>query len=325
MFNTSEMLQSASHSAGQQIDNTFSGFVLDNGPGAATVGFRDLGAVRTLALVNGRRVAPPGVGGVITSLDLNLIPSVLIDRIKNLFDAASAVYGSDAIAGVSNIILRSNVEGFDFQATLAAPKQDNTTPPDVCDIFPLSNLMSIPYFGSLYRNEGSTNIGIPNWSDSTSGLSNAAFFPGFVTEVDTNGDGIIDNAIWVGNGDGFLDFNFQDPYNSLERSDYVNSRDWVSPLKGLSLYTNDDYLLQDDNDTRIFYGALYAQGDTDVFSLGDQLFEFVVAENPFNPRGTDIENGIDCYAGVGFPSGSQEVRLIVSIRGDRDTNVVDVS
>jgi hypothetical protein len=133
--------------------------------------------------------------------------------------------------------------------------------------------MSIAFFGSVYRNEGSTNIGIPNWSDSTSGLSNAAFFLGFVTEVDTNGDGIIDNAIWDGNGDGFLDFNFQDPYNSLERSDYVNSRDWVSPFKCLSLYTNGDYLLQDDNDTRIFYGALYAQRDTDVFSRGGQLFD----------------------------------------------------
>jgi iron complex outermembrane receptor protein len=82
IFDTSEILQSASHSAGQEIDNTFSGFVLDNGPGAATVGFRDLVAAHTLALVNGRRVAPPSVGGVITSLDLNLIPSVLIDRIE---------------------------------------------------------------------------------------------------------------------------------------------------------------------------------------------------------------------------------------------------
>jgi iron complex outermembrane receptor protein len=388
MFDTSEMLQSASQSAGQQIDNTFSGFVLDNGPGAATVGFRGLGAARTLVLVNGRRVAPAGVGGAPTSPDLNLIPSVLIDRIENLFDGASAVYGSDAIAGVSNIILRSNVEGFDFQATVAAPNEGgeqtilsamygmsgdnysfniaaeynerrsqtfaeseyvnectefvyegddgniytdyrgigpNTTPPDACDIFPLSNRMSIPFFGSVYRTEGSTNIGIPNWSDSTSGLGNAAFFPGFVTEVDTNGDGIIDNAIWDGNGDGFLDFNFQDPFYSLERSDYVNSRDWVSPLKRLSLYAHGDYLLQDDNDTRIFYEALYAQRDTNVFSPGGQLFEFVGAENPFNPCGTDIENGIDCRAGVGFPYGSQEVRPIVSIRGDRDTNVVDVS
>ncbi|WP_412972767.1 TonB-dependent receptor domain-containing protein [Glaciecola sp. MF2-115] len=387
MFDTSEMLQSSSQSSGQQIDNTFSGFVLDNGPGAATVGFRGLGAARTLVLINGRRVAPAGVGGAPTSPDLNLIPSVLIDRVENLFDGASTVYGSDAIAGVANVILRSNVEGFDVQATVSAPKDGgeqtilsamygvsgdnysfniaaeynerrsqtfgqsefvgectefyyegddgeiytdyrgigpNPTPPDACDIFPLSNRMSIPFHGSIYRTEGSTNIGIPNWSDSTSGLANAPFFGDMVTEVDTNGDGIIDNAIWDGNGDGLLDFNFQDPFYSLERSDYVNTRDWVSPLKRLSIYANGDYLLQDDNDTRFFYEALYAQRDSNVFSPGGQLFEFVGADNPFNPCGTDPINGIDCRAGVGFPYGPQEVRPIISIKGDRDTNVVDV-
>lgn len=387
MFDTSEMLQSTSQSSGQQIDNTFSGFVLDNGPGAATVGFRGLGAARTLVLINGRRVAPAGVGGAPTSPDLNLIPSVLIDRVENLFDGASTIYGSDAIAGVANVILRSNVEGFDFQATVSTPKDGgeqtilsamygvsgdnysfniaaeynerrsqtfaqsefvgectefvyegndgeiytdyrgigpNTTPPDACDIFPLSNRMSIPFFGSIYRTEGFTNIGIPNWSDSTSGLANAPFFGDMVTQVDTNGDGIIDNAIWDGNGDGFLDFNFQDPFYSLERSDYVNTRDWVSPLKRLSLYANGDYLLQDDNDTRIFYEAMYSQRDSNVFSPGGQLFEFVSAANPFNPCGTDPINGIDCRAGVGFPYGPQEVRPIISIKGDRDTNVVDV-
>jgi iron complex outermembrane receptor protein len=387
MFDTSEMLQSSSQSSGQQIDNTFSGFVLDNGPGAATVGFRGLGAARTLVLINGRRVAPAGVGGAPTSPDLNLIPSVLIDRVENLFDGASTVYGSDAIAGVANVILRSNVEGFDVQATISAPKDGgeqtilsamygvsgdnysfniaaeynerrsqtfaesefvgecteyyyegndgeiysdyrgigpNTTPPDACDIFPLSNRMSIPFHGSVYRTEGSTNIGIPNWSDSTAGLANAPFFGDMVTEVDTNGDGIIDNAIWDGNGDGFLDFNFQDPYYSLERSDYVNSRDWVSPLERLSIYANGDYLLQDDNDTRFFYEALYAQRDSNVFSPGGQLFPTVGAANPYNPCGTDAINGIDCRAGVGFPYGPQDVQPIISIKGDRDTNVVDV-
>jgi hypothetical protein len=195
--------------------------------------------------------------------------------------------------------------------------------------------MSIAFFGSVYRNEGSTNIGIPNWSDSTSGLSNAAFFLGFVTEVDTNGDGIIDNAIWDGNGDGFLDFNFQDPYNSLKRSDYVNSRDWVSPFKCLSLYTNGDYLLQDDNDTRIFYGALYAQRDTDVFSRGGQLFEladvgegnwtYEVSATWYNIRITDSvadsSGGFivaNCYDNIDRPDGSSA--FCGSINRDATTN-----
>ncbi|MGY8867031.1 MAG: TonB-dependent receptor, partial [Methylophagaceae bacterium] len=50
LFDAGSMLQSTSQAAGAQIDNTFGGFVLDNGPGAATIGFRGLGAERTLVL-----------------------------------------------------------------------------------------------------------------------------------------------------------------------------------------------------------------------------------------------------------------------------------
>ncbi|MCO4798905.1 MAG: TonB-dependent receptor plug domain-containing protein, partial [Colwelliaceae bacterium] len=106
LFDASEMLQSTNQAAGQQIDNSFGGFVLDNGPGSATIGFRGLGAERTLVLINGRRMAPAGVGGAPTSPDLNLIPGVMIQRVENLYDGASTVYGSDAVAGVANVILR---------------------------------------------------------------------------------------------------------------------------------------------------------------------------------------------------------------------------
>ncbi|WP_350606427.1 TonB-dependent receptor plug domain-containing protein [Pseudoalteromonas sp. MER144-MNA-CIBAN-0113] len=101
LFDAGSMLQSTSQAAGTQIDNTFGGFVLDNGPGAATIGFRGLGAERTLVLINGRRMAPAGVGGAPTSPDLNLIPGVMVERVENLFDGASTVYGSDAVATAS--------------------------------------------------------------------------------------------------------------------------------------------------------------------------------------------------------------------------------
>lgn len=124
VFDTTEILQTTTQAAGLQIDNTFSGFVLDNGPGATTVGFRGLGADRTLVLINGRRVAPSGVGGAPTSPDIGVIPSIMIQRIENLFDGASTTYGSDAIAGVANVILRNNFEGFEFQANYNQPGSD---------------------------------------------------------------------------------------------------------------------------------------------------------------------------------------------------------
>lgn len=386
LFDTNDMLQNTTQASGTQIDSTFNGFVLDNGPGAATVGFRGLGADRTLVLVNGRRVAPAGVGGAPTAPDLNLIPSILIDRIENLFDGASTVYGSDAIAGVANVILKSNVDGFEFNASGSKPGEggeqttvalmygntgDNwsftvageynnrerqtlgqsafnssceeliyegrdgeiykgrrgdgpsTTPVSNCQIFPLTNRMSIPFFGSVYRTEGFTNIGIPNWSDSTLALGNVPFFPGMAIEADSNGDGIIDTGIWDGNGDGLLDFNFGDPLYAFLNSDYRNSQDFVSPLERFSLYANGDYLFQDDNDTRFFYEGLYAKRDSSTFAGTGQIFPFVDVDNPFNPCGTDPVNGIDCRAGVGFPYGPQTVRPILNIKGDRQNNAVD--
>ena len=114
LFDTAEILQTTSQTSGVQINNSFNTFVLDNGLGAATIGYRGLGTDRTLVLVNGRRIGPAGVGGAPSAADLNLIPTVLIERIENVFDGASAVYGSDAVAGISNIILRSDVDGFEL-------------------------------------------------------------------------------------------------------------------------------------------------------------------------------------------------------------------
>lgn len=123
LFDTASIVQSSTQSSGLQIDNTFTQFVLDNGPGGANVGFRGLGADRTLVLLNGRRLAPAGVGGAPVAPDLNLIPSIMIDRVENLLDGASAVYGSDAIAGVVNVIMRSDVDGFEIEGSYSQPEQ----------------------------------------------------------------------------------------------------------------------------------------------------------------------------------------------------------
>jgi len=94
-----------------------------SGPGSATVSLRGLGPERTLLLVNGRRLSPSGVRGAPVAPDLNLIPSAMIDRIEILTDGASSIYGADAVAGVANIILRSDFEGIELRAFGTAPEQ----------------------------------------------------------------------------------------------------------------------------------------------------------------------------------------------------------
>ncbi|MBD3652632.1 TonB-dependent siderophore receptor [Kangiella sp.] len=87
------------------------------GAGAAEVSLRHMKAKRTLVLVDGIRwVNGSSASGVANSVDLNTIPISIIDRIEILEDGASSIYGSDAIAGVVNIITRKDFEGMEFNA-----------------------------------------------------------------------------------------------------------------------------------------------------------------------------------------------------------------
>jgi outer membrane cobalamin receptor len=87
--------------------------------GAAGISLRGLGADATLVLVNGRRVAISSFAQNVTTnfVDINAIPVSAIERIEVLKDGASAVYGSDAVAGVVNIVLRKDFEGFEISGS----------------------------------------------------------------------------------------------------------------------------------------------------------------------------------------------------------------
>jgi iron complex outermembrane recepter protein len=90
----------------------------------STVSLRGLTSARTLVLIDGKRAAVygGGSGGVAgSSVDINSIPIAAIERIEILKDGASAVYGSDAIAGVVNFILRKNFQGAEVTATGGTP------------------------------------------------------------------------------------------------------------------------------------------------------------------------------------------------------------
>jgi outer membrane receptor protein involved in Fe transport len=89
--------------------------VNNGGEGATRIDLRSLGAARTLVLVNGRRFVPGGTGAN-ASVDLGTIPTQAIERIEVLKDGASAAYGSDAIAGVVNIITRKDFSGTELSA-----------------------------------------------------------------------------------------------------------------------------------------------------------------------------------------------------------------
>ncbi len=100
------------------VANTGAGGGQGGGGSVALISLRGLGSARTLVLINGRRSAPISVS---SAVDISTIPVAAIERVEVLKDGASAIYGSDAVAGVVNFILRKDFQGTEVSATLGTP------------------------------------------------------------------------------------------------------------------------------------------------------------------------------------------------------------
>lgn len=120
----SAMLQTTTVASGspQVTTATSSAFVQAGGIGAETLSLRGLGANRTLVLLNGRRAGPAGVRGEVSAFDFNVLPLSVIERVEILKDGASSIYGSDAVAGVVNVITRKD-DGATADAFIGVPTQ----------------------------------------------------------------------------------------------------------------------------------------------------------------------------------------------------------
>jgi outer membrane receptor protein involved in Fe transport len=92
------------------------------GAGVLSADLRGLGAVRTLVLVDGKRFIPGDVTGLV---DLATIPDLLIQRVEVITGGASAVYGSDAIAGAVNFVLRDDFEGFELRGQYGETRRED--------------------------------------------------------------------------------------------------------------------------------------------------------------------------------------------------------
>ncbi len=105
------------NSTHEDIWSTFN--TAGNRTGASTVNLRGLGSESTLILVDGRRVGYSGILGGVT--DISTIPLSMVERIQILLDGASAVYGSDAVGGVVNIITRQDYSGVELDVNYGRP------------------------------------------------------------------------------------------------------------------------------------------------------------------------------------------------------------
>ena len=114
--NVAELMQSLPAMQGFTITATAAG---SNSGGNVGSSIHDVGTGYTLVLLNGRRLAPQGSG---SAVNLNAIQLSAIERIEILTDGASALYGSDAIAGVINFIMKKNQQGGSIEGAFNAPQ-----------------------------------------------------------------------------------------------------------------------------------------------------------------------------------------------------------
>src|SRR5580704_6667818 len=120
-----QLPQNYNNDLGQDLGNGTSG--LATAGGVATADLRGLGPARTLVLIDGRRL---GVGSPNTAItqpapDLDQIPAGLVERVEVVTGGASAAYGSDAIAGVVNFIMKKNFEGFQLDGQVGENLHEN--------------------------------------------------------------------------------------------------------------------------------------------------------------------------------------------------------
>ncbi|HEY6817039.1 MAG TPA: TonB-dependent receptor [Croceibacterium sp.] len=91
-----------------------------NTPGAATISLRGLGANRNLVLIDGRRAAPSNAAGVV---DINTIPSAAVERVEIISGGASSTYGADAVAGVTNFLLKDDFVGVELDGQMGISQE----------------------------------------------------------------------------------------------------------------------------------------------------------------------------------------------------------
>ncbi len=266
------------------VGNATSTAISNGGDGTATVTLRGLPASNTLVLIDGQRVANNGLAG--DAVDLNAIAPAAVERIEILKDGASAVYGSDAIAGVVNIIMKRDFHGLLAESYLGTSErgdletqtytfQYGTGFADGSLFLSLSHYQQDPIY-SRDRKVSRNADGRPQGgSDQRSSATPAARLM------------LADGTTLIAAKDGFRAATDEDRFNYL---DFTTA---VVPLERDSIDASLSYDLSEQVTTSL--AVSYLQTDaratlapTPVFTAFEQTPITLSADNRFNPFGIDL-------------------------------------
>lgn len=255
--------------------NTFGSYQSSSGSsgaGATTVSLRGLGAERTLILIDGRRapVAPQLGAGQ----DLNSIPMAAVERIEILTDGASAVYGSDALGGVVNVITRKDYDGVEISYGRGMPKHDGGDTEEASILIGASSDRGRVIAGASFSERDMIfNRDRDYWyaARGESVYSNNFLYPIY------NAAGQLANIDWMthpehgsavpglctNNEGGFwLSGDPNDPAGSTCQFDHLATSATVTSMKNSSVFARGDYEINDD---WLFY---FDVNSTEVKSFG---------------------------------------------------------
>ncbi len=299
-LDASSMLRQSTSVSGQQIDSSFSGFVVDGGPGAETLSLRGLGPERTLVLMDGRRIGAAGNFGAAVFPDTSLIPSFLVERAEILLSGASSIYGADAVAGVVNIITPQDFEGVKLDATFGNPFDDGGEEQVVSlqlggSADRLSFYAGVEYseregvrsFERSFTEGGNRSITIDDQGnrvvvpdglfDQTIAFGPDCTFAGYTPGQQTGGSTVPNFSCDV-------DFDSQpwdNPFGAINQHIWSPSTRWAG-------FASVEYDLEAMGDSTFFVQFLTSNRTQSTDGGDAQFFPLVPADNIFNPFGADV-------------------------------------
>jgi len=285
IVNVETLLQRLPANAGF-AGNQSSAYWTGNGYGTAQVNLRGLGIKRTLVLLNGRRLVAGGTGAN-SSPDLNMIPVNMLARTEVLKDGASAVYGADAMAGVVNLISRTDFEGVSVGGRLGiAEKGDGRD-------------ATIDLLAGWRTDRGGIMIAAnyqktePISMFSRAPCSLAEVTPGQLSCVNSSstigGRAVLPDGSQINfNQDAGGDGDFFEPYNPAKHNyNSALTLNAVNPIERISVATFADWAMTDD--IELFGEFLYTKRESEqIASPGSLLNLAIPASSPTNPTGEDI-------------------------------------
>ncbi|BED88687.1 TonB-dependent receptor [Pseudoalteromonas sp. MM1] len=325
--------------------NSFGSFSERSGSSAqsqATINLRGAGSRRTLVLLNGRRFpGSPTLGGA--SANLNAIPMAAVERIDIMTEGASSIYGSDAMAGVVNVIMKENFEGLTFNIGAGHRDQDEGT---------TSTEFSV--VGGVSNDKGNITFSFDH--QSRKGISDADRDYTKAQLGDLDGDGDIeaytaDTVGWSYFGATVLSPDFATASASLLCDDLISeygedtfrrvdaNEDWgpgseycmyafanvsynTASIDRNTLYVSANYELTDD--IEFFAQTMFVQNSSfGRYAPPAAAWENMSADNPHNPYGVDGAYGLFRWVGIGTRDGNVDdynQDLTAGLRGDLDWN-----